>query len=169
MLMFLVITLMYTSSINSGSAKAGVDNSEEVINWKDDCPPCICECEKEKLKPVKKIEKKKVCKIGLASYYGPYDPYSGVTFHGRRTANGEIYDMNKLTAAHKTLPFNTIVHVERKERDEDIIETHEVEVRINDRGPYYGGRIIDLSYKAAKELNMIGVGVAQVKICWEKK
>jgi rare lipoprotein A len=86
---------------------------------------------------------------GIASWYGG-------KFHGRRTSNGEVYDMYKLTAAHKTLPFNTIVEVRNLENGEKVI------VRINDRGPFIKNRIIDLSYKAANRLRMADQGVALV-------
>lgn len=88
---------------------------------------------------------------GTASWYGP-------GFHGRRTANGETYDQNELTAAHKTLPFNTLVRVE------NVRNGKSVTVRINDRGPFVGNRIIDLSQKAARNIEMIGSGVADVKL-----
>ncbi len=89
--------------------------------------------------------------IGTASWYGG-------KFHGRQTANGEIFDTNELTAAHKELPFNTIVKVT------NIINGKTVEVRINDRGPFVGDRIIDLSYAAARDLDMIRSGTANVHI-----
>ncbi len=88
---------------------------------------------------------------GTASWYGP-------DFHGRQTANGETYNMNDLTAAHRTLPFNTIVRVENTDNGKTVI------VRINDRGPYVGNRIIDLSRKAADEIDMIQTGTAPVRI-----
>src|SRR5436309_58852 len=88
---------------------------------------------------------------GLASWYG--HPY-----HGRPAANGEIYDMEKLTAAHRTLPFNTWVRVY------DLDTNRNVDVRINDRGPFIDGRIIDLSHRAAREIEMIGPGVARVRV-----
>jgi rare lipoprotein A len=88
---------------------------------------------------------------GVASWYG--HPY-----HGRAAANGEIYDMEKMTAAHRTLPFNTWVRVY------DLDNNRTTEVRITDRGPFIGGRIIDLSHAAARELEMIGPGVARVRI-----
>lgn len=88
---------------------------------------------------------------GVASWYGP-------GFQGRQTANGEIYDMEALTAAHKQLPFGSLVEV-RNQRN-----GHRVRVRINDRGPFVRGRIIDLSRAAARELGMIGTGTAQVTI-----
>jgi rare lipoprotein A len=88
---------------------------------------------------------------GVASWYG--HPY-----HGRVAANGEIYDMEKMTAAHRTLPFNTWVRVY------DLDNHRTTEVRITDRGPFVGGRIIDLSHAAARELEMIGPGVARVRI-----
>ena len=84
----------------------------------------------------------------LASWYGP-------GFHGRLTANGEVYDMHGITAAHKTLPFNT-----------KLLVCYEgcVDVRINDRGPYIGQRELDLSYGAAKAVGLIEPGVAPVVI-----
>jgi rare lipoprotein A len=88
---------------------------------------------------------------GVASWYG--HPY-----HGRAAANGEIYDMEKMTAAHRTLPFNTWVRVY------DLDNNKTTEVRIIDRGPFVDGRIIDLSHAAAKEIDMIGPGVARVRI-----
>lgn len=86
---------------------------------------------------------------GVASWYGP-------NFHGKLTANGETYNMNGLTAAHRTLPFNTIVKVENKDNGKS------VDVRINDRGPYVDDRVIDLSRKAAREIDMLDSGTANV-------
>jgi rare lipoprotein A len=88
---------------------------------------------------------------GVASWYGG-------KFHGRRTASGEVYDMYGLTAAHRTLPFGTVVRVTHLEN------RRSVEVRITDRGPFIKGRVIDLSYAAAKRLDMIREGVARVKL-----
>jgi rare lipoprotein A len=88
---------------------------------------------------------------GIASWYG--HPY-----HGRAAANGEIYDMEKMTAAHRTLPFNTWVRVY------DLDNNKSTDVRIIDRGPFVVGRIIDLSHAAAKEIELIGPGVARVRI-----
>jgi rare lipoprotein A len=88
---------------------------------------------------------------GIASWYGkPYD--------GRRAASGEIYDMQQLTAAHRTLPFNTWVEVT------DLDNGKQVNVRINDRGPFIDGRIIDLSLAAARTIEMVGPGTARVRI-----
>ncbi|WP_457679850.1 septal ring lytic transglycosylase RlpA family protein [Thermovibrio sp.] len=89
--------------------------------------------------------------VGIASWYGP-------GFHGSRTASGEIYNMYKLTAAHKTLPLGTYVKVINLENGKSVI------VKINDRGPFVKGRIIDLSYAAAKRLGMLKKGTAKVKI-----
>ena len=88
---------------------------------------------------------------GIASWYG--EPY-----HGRRTASGEIYDMYELTAAHKTLAFGSVVKVTRRDTGAD------VKVRVNDRGPFIEGRIIDLSFPAAKKIDLDRDGVAPVKI-----
>ncbi len=89
---------------------------------------------------------------GLASYYA--EPY-----HGRRTASGEIFDSyRELTAAHRTLPFNTVVRVTNKTNG------REVDVRVNDRGPFVDGRVIDLSLRAAREIDLVRTGTAPVKI-----
>ena len=89
---------------------------------------------------------------GLASYYA--EPY-----HGRKTASGEIFDTYKdLTAAHRTLPFNTMVRVTNKTNG------RQVDVRINDRGPFVSGRVIDLSVRAAREIDLVRPGVAPVKL-----
>jgi peptidoglycan lytic transglycosylase len=88
---------------------------------------------------------------GIASWYG--HPY-----HGRRAADGEIYDMETMTAAHRTLPFNTWVRV----YDLDTRKT--VDVRIIDRGPFVEGRVIDLSHAAARAIDMIGPGTARVRL-----
>ncbi|MCY7369974.1 MAG: septal ring lytic transglycosylase RlpA family protein [Polaromonas sp.] len=86
---------------------------------------------------------------GKASWYGP-------GFHGRRTANGERYDQHAMTAAHKSLPFGTRVRVQ------SLVNGREVDVRINDRGPFKPGRVIDLSRSAAQALDMLGLGVKEV-------
>jgi rare lipoprotein A len=88
---------------------------------------------------------------GLASWYG-------VPFHGRRAANGEIYDMYKLTAAHRTLPFESVVRVT------NLGNGRTTDVRINDRGPFVEDRIIDLSLAAAGELDMVTAGLARVRL-----
>jgi rare lipoprotein A len=84
---------------------------------------------------------------GQASWYGGF-------FHGRRTANGEVFNKHELTAAHKSLPFGTILQVTNPETEKTI------RVRINDRGPYIGKRILDLSQAAAHKLGYMGKGVA---------
>ena len=86
---------------------------------------------------------------GQASWYGP-------RFNGRRTASGERFDMQEFTAAHRTLPFGTMVRVH------SLVNGRDVDVRITDRGPYSGNRIIDLSRAAAEELGMLGMGLKEV-------
>jgi len=88
---------------------------------------------------------------GLASWYG--HPY-----HGRPAADGEIYDMEQMTAAHRTLPFNTWVRVFNLDTNKN------VDLRITDRGPFADGRIIDISHAAARAIEMIGPGLARVRI-----
>ncbi len=89
--------------------------------------------------------------IGEASWYGK-------KFHGRATSSGEIYDMYKMTAAHKTLPLPTYVRVRRLDTDASVV------VRVNDRGPFLKGRIIDLSYVAARKIGLIERGTAKVEV-----
>lgn len=88
---------------------------------------------------------------GVASWYGP-------GFHRKRTANGEIYDQEALTAAHRTLAFGSVVEVRNLSND------RRVQVRINDRGPFAKGRVIDLSRRAARAIEMIGPGTAEVEL-----
>jgi len=88
---------------------------------------------------------------GIASWYGP-------NFHGKYTSNGEIYNMYAFTAAHKTLPMNTIVRVTNLNNGKSVI------VRVNDRGPFVKGRIIDLSYSAGKKIGLNRTGTAPVKL-----
>jgi rare lipoprotein A len=89
--------------------------------------------------------------FGVASYYGHQH-------HGHRTASGERFDMHEMTAAHRTLPFGTRVRVTNLENGRSVV------VRINDRGPWKKGRVVDVSYDAARELHMVGVGTARVRL-----
>jgi rare lipoprotein A len=88
---------------------------------------------------------------GIASWYGRQ-------FHGQRTASGERYDMNDMTAAHPTLPFGTLVSVRNTRTGREVV------VRINDRGPFAKNRVIDLSYAAAREVGVSGPGTASVEL-----
>jgi rare lipoprotein A len=97
------------------------------------------------------VETIRMLQSGVASWYGS-------KFHGKATANGETYNMNDFTAAHRTLPFNTVVKVENMENGKAVV------VRINDRGPYVGDRVIDLSRRAAREIDMEHSGTAPVQI-----
>jgi len=93
----------------------------------------------------------KFTQVGIASYYGQ-------KYDGRQTANGEILDLNRLTAAHKTLPFGTLVRVTALDSGRSVV------VKINDRGPFVSGRIIDLTDSAAKKIGIYTKGIARVKI-----
>lgn len=106
---------------------------------------CAFESDNKENKPDNFLQK------GTASWYGP-------GFDGRLTSSRERFDQTKLTAAHRTLPFGTIVEVTNLENDRT------VEVEINDRGPYAGNRIIDLSKAAAEEIDLLGKGLAEVQI-----
>ena len=99
---------------------------------------------------------KKFSETGKASYYAD-------KFVGRKTANGEIFRQGKRTGAHKTLPFGTKVKVINQQNGKS------VKVRINDRGPFVQGRIIDLTKKAARKINMVQAGVVNVELKYKKK
>ncbi|MXP32686.1 septal ring lytic transglycosylase RlpA family protein [Erythrobacter jejuensis] len=112
----------------------------------------------DSFEPPIEVEKESVADIsgrslgfGVASYYGR-------RFHGRRTANGERFDMNALTAAHKTLPFGSRVRVTNPRNGKSVV------VRINDRGPFIRGRTIDLSRNAAQKLGIIQRGHGRVEL-----
>jgi rare lipoprotein A len=89
--------------------------------------------------------------VGFASWYG-------AQHQGRRTASGEVFDMNQLTAAHRTLPFGTRLLVTNRDTSQS------TEVRVNDRGPFVDGRILDVSYAAARQLGAVGAGIFPVKL-----
>lgn len=88
---------------------------------------------------------------GIASWYGP-------KFHGKRTSSGEIYDMHAMTGAHKTLPIPVMLRVVNLENGRQVV------IRVNDRGPFHPGRVVDLSKEAAKRLEILGSGTAKVRI-----
>jgi rare lipoprotein A len=88
---------------------------------------------------------------GITSYYAE-------DFNGKQTSSGEVYDMNSRTAAHRTFPFGTKVRVVNTDNNKSVI------VRINDRGPFHEGRILDLSYGAAKEIDLIRLGTARIRL-----
>jgi rare lipoprotein A len=98
-----------------------------------------------------RIESKGSVHYWVCSFYG-------TKFHGRQTSNGEIFDMYKMTCAHKELPFNTRLKVTNEDNGRSVV------VRINDRGPFVVGRDLDLSYGAARELDMIAEGVKTLKV-----
>ncbi|MDQ7783593.1 MAG: septal ring lytic transglycosylase RlpA family protein [Desulfomonilaceae bacterium] len=98
--------------------------------------------------PLKKIQPG-YSQRGIASWYGP-------GFHGKKTASGEVYDMHALTAAHSTLPLQTLVQVTNLTNRKSVL------VRVNDRGPFVGERVIDLSFSAAQELDIVKPGTAPV-------
>ena len=102
-------------------------------------------------KTVSPSSKYRSSQIGYTSYYAH-------KFHGRPTASGEIYDMNGLSAAHRELPLGTIIRVTHLSNGKSVV------VKVNDRGPFVGDRILDLSLGAAKKLDMVKEGVARVKI-----
>ena len=99
--------------------------------------------------PLKKVSS--FSETGNASWYGP-------GFHGRKTSNGERFDMNALTAAHRSLPLNCYIRVTNKTNGKSVV------VKVNDRGPFHSGRVLDLSYGAAKRLGITNSGTGNVTI-----
>ena len=105
----------------------------------------------EKLNTVASNTVRKFSQTGMASWYGRQ-------FHGRKTASGETFDMNGLTAAHRSLPLNCYIRVTNKANGKSVV------VKVNDRGPFHGNRVLDLSYGAAKQLGITNAGTAKVNI-----
>ncbi|ALH95650.1 septal ring lytic transglycosylase RlpA family protein [Acinetobacter equi] len=105
----------------------------------------------EKLNTVASNTVRKFSQTGVASWYGRQ-------FHGRPTASGETFDMNGLTAAHRTLPLNCYIRVTNNTNGKSVV------VKVNDRGPFHGNRVVDLSYGAAKQLGITNQGTAKVSI-----
>ncbi|OEY97730.1 septal ring lytic transglycosylase RlpA family protein [Acinetobacter qingfengensis] len=105
----------------------------------------------DKLNTVASNTVKKFTQSGLASWYGRQ-------FHGRKTANGDVFDMNGLTAAHRSLPLNCYIRVTNKSNGKSVV------VKVNDRGPFHGNRVLDLSYGAAKQIGLTNTGVGNVTI-----
>ena len=105
----------------------------------------------EKLNTVASNTVRKFSQTGMASWYGRQ-------FHGRKTASGETFDMNALTAAHRSLPLNCFIRVTNKANGKSVV------VKVNDRGPFHGNRVLDLSYGAAKQLGITNAGTAKVSI-----
>ncbi|HTB51317.1 MAG TPA: septal ring lytic transglycosylase RlpA family protein [Ferruginibacter sp.] len=101
---------------------------------------------------------KYITETGKASYYGKNDGYNG-----RKTADGEVFNSKDFTAAHKTLPFNSIVYVK------NLSNGKTVQVRINDRGPYAKGRVIDLSFAAAQKIGLVNEGVTEVELKYKRR
>ena len=131
----------YTTSKNINSDKATKANSYKTTKSK----------KKYNKKQKSSFNPNKKKYIGISSYYGK-------DFHGKLTANGEVYDMYGLTAAHKTFPLNTVARVTNLKNGKSLY------IRINDRGPYVDGRILDCSYGAAKKLDFLQEGTTEVEI-----
>lgn len=130
-IIFLIALIFYSCS---SSSRYAVDNREN-----------------EKNRNIRSSRKILAIQNGQASYYAS-------EFDGKKTASGEIYDMNKLTAAHPTFPFGTIVRVI------NLSNNNSIELLVNDRMPDFKNRIIDISYAAAKKIGMIQAGVQNVKV-----
>ena len=134
-----------TPPANAEAAKRSTDVPETAV------PPPTVATPPKRSKPASTPAPSGYTEEGNASWYG-------VPFHGRHASNGEIYDMYKLTAAHRTLPFETMVRVTNLSNGKSTV------VRITDRGPFVDNRIIDLSLAAAREVDSVGAGVVPVRV-----
>jgi len=137
------------SNINSLSIteRSGDQIRRQAIAAKIEDEPSVI----EKLNTVASNTVRKFSQTGMASWYGRQ-------FHGRKTASGETFDMNALTAAHRSLPLNCYIRVTNKDNGKSVV------VKVNDRGPFHGNRVLDLSYGAAKRLGITNAGTAKVNI-----
>ncbi|MAX12530.1 MAG: hypothetical protein CMG11_00480 [Candidatus Marinimicrobia bacterium] len=135
LLLFFLIESCSPAPRYSSKSKSNVSSSKKIV----------------KKNKKKTFNRNKKIFTGVSSYYGP-------KFHGKLTANGEVYDMYGVTAAHKEIPLNTVARVTNLDNGKSLI------LRINDRGPYIDGRILDCSYGAAKKLDFLTEGTANVKI-----
>jgi len=163
-IIFLVLMFLFLPFLIIESIQLPQLEKEEIETTQKTEKKITTPLEKEEIEITQKTEKKittphtdniaveeKVIEKGIASWYGP-------GFHGRLTANGEVFNMYEMTAAHKELPFNTMVRVLFPKNGKEVL------VRINDRGPFISGRIIDLSKRAAKLLGLKEYGIGQVEI-----
>jgi len=143
------LKLLMLSLIVSFSACAWLNTKKPTASPESKVPEDSYEVFGQTYSPLKTADG--FSQIGIASWYGS-------DFHGKRTSNGESYNMFAMTAAHTILPFDTVVLVRNLENGK------EAKVRINDRGPFVRGRVIDLSFRAAKEVGLVGPGTARVQI-----
>lgn len=142
------------SNVNSLSIteRSGDQVRRQTIAAKIDIPeeePSVI----EKLNAVASNTVRKFSQNGVASWYGRQ-------FHGRKTASGETFDMNAMTAAHRSLPLNCYIRVTNKDNGKSVV------VKVNDRGPFHGNRVLDLSYGAAKQLGMSILMGLFARPCW---
>lgn len=140
--------ILLSSSIYASDKK--IDSIKELTETVDVTVPTEQKTKTQAKDIVNKSKKSLQTKYGSASFYGP-------GFHGRKTASGEVFNQNALTAAHRTLPFGTKLRVTCTATGRSTI------VKVNDRGPYHGNRILDLSVGAAKAIGMVEKGVTNVK------
>jgi rare lipoprotein A len=148
---FLILSILLLCACSQPAYRSRVIETPETVGLKGWEKPY--EINGERYEPMRRsaVEQVGFVEEGIASWYGQ-------DFHGKHTSNGELYDMYAMTAAHKTLPLGISVKVTNQASGKATV------VRLNDRGPFIRGRIIDLSYSAAKELGVVGPGTAPVRI-----
>ncbi len=151
MLLFLIVMAGSGCATHkpAGGSYPGPDQSSGIPSGRAPAHSKPYEIDGKTYRPI--VSSKGFLQTGKASWYGK-------KFHGRKTANGETYDMYAMTAAHKTLPLGTWVRVDNLSNQKSVV------VRVNDRGPFVTGRIIDLSYTAAEKIGVVGPGTAPVRV-----
>lgn len=151
----LVQPLSIISSEKQNLAASVIQKTEHKLIKSEDSKYSVNQSDNEsvldRLTAVASNTVKNFSQHGVASWYGRQ-------FHGQKTANGETFNMNDLTAAHKTLPLNCMIRVTNKTNGKSVV------VKVNDRGPFHGDRVVDLSYGAAKALGILDKGSAKVSI-----
>ncbi len=145
-ILLIILSLVFMTACGSGKFEEQPEAKNTLIKGKETYKYTVRGKEYKVDKTITSYKKE-----GVASWYGP-------GFHGKKTANGEIYNQNAMTAAHKTLPLGSVVDVTRLDSNKTI------RVRINDRGPFINNRIIDLSKKAASQLDMMKSGISEVEV-----
>jgi rare lipoprotein A len=164
LLVVLILAITSTACVNKGRYAQRLDsapaNANKRVSTKDAVPKYEPETERAnkpysvfgtQYMPISHQAAKTYSAKGVSSWYGQ-------KFHGHLTSNGETYDMFEMSAAHKTLPLPSYVKVTNLDNQKTVV------VRVNDRGPFHGGRIIDLSFAAATKIDMLKTGVANVKV-----
>lgn len=151
------LVALFNVGLCASIAEAKTLNLNQTLNSNSRLAPSLAQQNRQTDSPIKRFNQQSLPTLIASSFQGQASWY-GPKFHGRLTANGERFNQNAMTAAHPSLRFGTRVKVTNLNNGRSVV------VRINDRGPFVGGRVIDVSAAAARSLNMIQSGVAPVQV-----